>query len=412
MRTLGFVSAAFLSAAALMGVGCRGAEVLGCVTNTECPGGHACRDTRCLKLCTVQAECSAGTYCDGTFCVDGGTGVPIIEAVRGNSQEDCEVFGVTVPCLGSRIVVVGKNLSEATYALEPNGGGSPIALNRVASTGNSVDLVPVGSVTGGLYTLRVTNGAGSAAQEVELLPGAPGPSGPSGPTGPMGPPGVGSGSAGELFLYENSNTPTTTNIQADRIVVVLNKQFGSVQTVAIDQDHMVRLCGDVDGCQITIGISGYVFGGTYINAIESTWFGPPCRFSMEDTNPPSGLSYRWSLSQSCWAPYVMNFDGYEYVVRQYYSEAAGTDGYWKAGANENERDKRIVAAYLRACLLTEAAPDTTVQDEVPTFVDEDSVGFHFSTADESWWYHADSDRGSLNATQWVAPAKCVLVIED
>lgn len=395
----------------------------GCTSRDDCAGGLVCLEGQCLKLCSLPDDCPPGETCDGEVC-RAGSRAPTIEAVRGNSLQDCSPLGsATVPCLGDNIVVIGENLPGSSFELRPGDGGTAIALSQVSNTGKSVNLTPNATLVPGQYTLVVTNEGGSAEQGVQLLQGAPGaegpagPQGPPGPPGPQGPPGVGSGSAGIRYSYENGSWQTG-EVTTDRIVIVLDKAVGQVSSAPVGESTgtLNSLCGQPEGCSVRIGISGFNDGA---GTIDSTLFGPSCRLSWQSAGPGK---WHWAISENCYQPSYQSTSGF---IPPYTTHLTGTDGLSSNHAgtrnpcdpdlsqdpqqNTEEThyacNNRVLLMLANACVLAESPPQIPSdkdKDQQPTFdlAPDQEEGLTFFTTDPSWW------RDALRSPEPTNPPPC------
>jgi hypothetical protein len=432
-------------------VACNDGSPMGCADNSACPEGHVCLNRACEQLCGVDRECAAGYYCDGDICVAGDRLAPAITNITGKGSDAC-VEKTGNPCLGTAIVVTGRNLGGSEFELVPElPGGTTYALATPAGgrlQDDLVDLAPAsGDLEPGRYVLTATNSAGSDQDNVELLKGDPGPTADLTGTeivnrinadtlagkidashlpalgGSMtgdqiidainNPStvniidaarvaGSGSGSGGTVYVYDDSPTATDSHsISADKMVVHLTAS--TTGTVSLDIDHakLVELCGDRDGCTVSLGVGRWRNGA---DVIDTTLVGAPCKMFINPVNNT------WAVSTACtqwYATWTPNNDGAPTwnsaspgFYAPYYTSTYGEDG--TAPAN--------VVLHNRACYFAESAPDVSPDHEPAAFLADGSPGMYLVASHPTWagayyvgdafWDSDDPDRA------------CELIIED
>src|SRR5690606_16154362 len=136
-----------------------------------CASGSVCSDGACVILCVDDLDCAAGRVCADLVCVEGTRQPPVIGAVDGVGSERCQDTGRR--CIGSALRVTGERLAGGAWTLR-GGAATPVELEVTSGDAAEVVLALPADVAAGRYTLRVSNGAGSAEQEVDLLQGEPG----------------------------------------------------------------------------------------------------------------------------------------------------------------------------------------------------------------------------------------------
>ncbi|MEE8409971.1 MAG: hypothetical protein V3T05_10215, partial [Myxococcota bacterium] len=439
--------------------GCDGRDPVGCSGNTTCPPGHVCLSRKCEQICGIDADCASGRYCNGEICLVGDRGKPEISDISGKgSPDDCQV-ATGNPCLGTAIVVTGANLGGSEFELVPDSAtATTIALTTPAGgrlQDNLVDLAPVSPdvLREGLYILVATNAAGATQTEAfQLLQGDKGDKGDPGnstaltgaelviiingdssagtidaahvapPTGDAiitsinASTGVidaarvagGSGGGGTLFKYDNSDTAVPATVAPDKMWVRVTGSTEGVSTLDINHAKLVELCGDEDGCTLSLATTrwGVVNGsGVRIDTIAAPLVGAPCRFFIE---PGSG---DWAVSTACSQWYgTWDADGSGNPIwngnagnagfyTPYYTATYGTDGVGGGGA---------VVLHNRACYLAESVPDTVANNG--QFTADSAPGFHLIASHPSWggaFYPGDSFWDSADAQR-----ACELIVED
>lgn len=355
-----------------------------CDTNAQCPAGMVCSSGTCLKLCAQDTECVPGDYCNGTYCQTGQRSAPEITSVVGLG---CDGAG----CLGRGFRVTGHNLSGSSLRLDPESGGASVPLVTVAVSDTAVDVTPVApeTVSEGRYRLVAVNAAGEDQSTVELLrgeAGPPGPPGPEGPSGPAGPPGA----QLQQTYYEDQSPVQIRSVDRDRLVLKINaddsSEFAMPVVRAVDDAKLLALCGDEDGCTISIGITHWhsLIVEPVRMPIDAPDFTEGCRFAI---NP---VSRRWVVARPC--------DDYS----QY--NKFGEDGLEEF---QGEADNLVVMAFRHACYFAESPPNLVVNNEVELDI---NPGFYFFTGSRAW-----STQFPTAGLPWKgahnSPFACTLVIE-
>ena len=147
------------------------------------------------------------------------------------------------------------------------------------------------------------------------------------------------------YVYDNGSITETDVIGGKMIVRVNGSQDAGPVSVPIDMNRFEQLCGDADGCTLTLGatrfhpqqnghaISGYV--------IKPPLQGSPCRFFW-DTPTKS-----WTLSQACVATYgLYTYKGtwpsgrYEFDQPYQVYEFSSTFGVDDSDKNGKDTDSR------------------------------------------------------------------------
>ncbi len=398
--------------------GCSHRDPLGCTQNADCPNGHVCLSETCEQLCATDEECSAGNFCNGEICIPGHRDSPLISGLTGNGSSTACQADTSNNCLGTGIVVTGKNLGGSRFRLVselPSGPQydlEPLAGGRVQDA--VVDLTPAiagPTLVPGRYVLTATNAAGSDQAGVELLKGDPGEI--TNLTGDAAiaainaddtttliradrVAGGGSSGGGTRYIYDNDTTAQTESLAGDRMVVRLDASASGVQSLAIDSARFDALCGDIDGCTLRLAVNGW-------QGIEAPLVGAPCHFQMTATRS-------WTVSHACTQWYGTWGDNAgtpqwatpPLFYAPYRSAMWGIDG-----GNDDGAGGHFTGVVLHnfACYLSEAAPTGSTAG----FAEDDTEGFYLIASHGTWagsyyptseWPTADSGRG------------CLLIVDD
>lgn len=124
------------------------------------------------------------------------------------------------------------------------------------------------------------------------------------------------------------------------------------EPAAIDNKELLRLCGDEDGCNITIGYryvetnpKGSTSSSAPTTSIPAIRWGPDCRFHIDTS------SNTWSIPNYCHATYKVYREKKDESFQTYDSGAYGVDG---------DGSWFIVLGYFaynsRVCVLAEDKP--------------------------------------------------------
>ncbi len=379
----------------------------GCVEDNECPSGNVCLERKCEKLCQDDNDCTAGRYCNGAICVVGTrSGTPVIASISGSGSSAC-VPSTGGNCVGTHFVVTVSNLGGSEFLLASADGGTDYVMTVPAGgrvQDDRVDLAPQGGgdIVAGDYVLVVSNSAGEDQAGVSLLKGEPGDDADltgdvivarinastavidadnvtggggamtgdqivnaindSGTSGIISSERVAGGSGGGSTLYEYDNSPTATETghSGDRMVVRVDASTTGVVSQPVDPTRLEELCGDPDGCQISLGTIGwyYVVDGSSWK-VPAPYVNAPCRFFLRQ-NAGAGSGDAWSISSSCTQQYVVCEGSVspcasERLYIPHYSGQFGSDGFAGSG---NPPDDTLNVIHNRACYFSEALPDT------------------------------------------------------
>ncbi|MEL6544470.1 MAG: hypothetical protein AAFQ82_07575 [Myxococcota bacterium] len=424
---------------ALTYAGCSDGKSAACSESSDCPAGNVCLTNRCERLCdTAETGCPNGFLCDldaiegagAGICIDDSRVAPQISSVNGNGTAEC-VSATQANCMGSGFLVEGNFTTGTTFTLLGPGEGTsqtPIELELadLNSTGTLAELEVASAQRGGLaagtYLLTAMNQAGQDEQQVQLLQGATGPDATgdelinriNSATGVInaarleggGGSGTG-GSGGTLYVYDNSTTPATNATVGDRmwVRVTAGDTSGAPVSVAVDHSRFTNLCGDGDGCDVSLGAQRVMMdlGGGTLRAINSLRTGGTCKMYY-DTADKS-----WTLANNCtmWLQSLRKDEGTGNFVdagefRTYSpSNAFGFDASSDGATDTLDGSALPIMSYLFGCYFAEAGPTTD------GFQEDTDDGFHLILAGSAW---ADYPATRFPITD--PNRACVLLIED
>lgn len=433
-RQLGLVLAAASLLTALPA--CRSEKQAGCSSNSSCPDGHICISQQCEQLCDDDGDCARGSICDlgKGLCEEGKRPTPELTQVRGNGSSDCTA-ATGQPCINSGFFVTGSNLTGAVFTLSgPAASPTVYAMTVVPGTASDtqVEVIPVLAgaqldISEGEYVLAAANASGQAQTTVQLLRGEAGPDADgtelinrinaAGTVGKISEArldvtGGSGGGGGTLYVYSGSTTATESAVEGDRMIVRVNGSAdNSAVSLAVDQTRLVSLCGDADGCSLTLGATRFVDVSQSNYLIEAPLHGGSCKFYLD-------ASGSWSLSQPC----VARFGLYKYdtgqakeVFDRPYQMYEYSNVYGKDGSNSDATDEDggalIVMGFKGTCYLAEAAHDST--SNTGAFLADNVAGLTLIASGPAW--DTATIYASGNAAQWPASdanRACILLVED
>lgn len=426
---------------------CSDSKGAACTESSDCPSGNVCLTNRCERLCdTDSTGCPSGFLCDleaidgenAGICIDDSRVAPEIGSVAGNGSAAC-VGATESNCVDNGFIVEGtftdstvfeligpaEAASQVTYALD---------LQSLSATGEAAELTVNLSgkpdVAAGLYVLSARNQAGADESTVQLLQGAPGPdltgsqlidriNGAT--TGVIdaarldlsgitpGDGGTG-GSGGTLYLYDNSDTPATDTNVGDRMWVRLTAgdTSGAAKSVAVDHARFEALCGDGDGCDISLGGTRFVVNGpggsAPLNALAT---GGACKMFYDSA------SGDWSIESGCvlWRRFIEPdpTDPSKFVDPGDTGDIEGFKPYSPSSGFgfDGDNDTRAVITYSFACYLAESPVIAGGGSPGDRFEDDSSEGFFLSMAGADWDSYPTASFPTADANR-----SCVLLIED
>ncbi len=424
IRVAGLLSAGL---AVALSAGCKGDDGLSCTASSACPKGHACVKNKCTQVCEHDGDCARGTHCDGELCIDGDRGgAPEITEVRGNSVQSCghpttgEDLG---SCIGTGFVVLGTGLAGSEWYLVSAQSGDSIALHAVGTQRNTeVELRPTlppgqDDLEEGSYRLLVSNAAGDDQADVTLLRGEPGLPGTDGIDGEPGLP----GGQAALFLYDNvSDADPAEGLpkQLDRMHLRLDAPTGEAMpaTLPIDDERLMALCGDDDGCDVTLGAVGWV---ERARTRKTPRMSMPCRIFIRDVDGER----HWGVASACvqwhgtWGATGWDGDsGDPGFYTPYFSNLIGVDGVDDIDGvlTDGPDDRGYVLNHERACFFAETTPATSAEGEWNADNDQ---GFYLVASGAAW-----DDGNNANGMYYPTPnalwppaasgRSCEMTVED
>jgi hypothetical protein len=425
---------AAILAVGLMAVsGCHSSDSLTCASDDACPQGHTCLKGKCMQRCDNDLQCARGSHCEENICASGErTGVPTLDRVGGLSSRSCKdpSTNTSIPCIGTGFVVTGTNLTGVAWTLQLQNSATPTTYNFNATAATSTDtraeiaaVLPTGQtdIEQGMYLLVAANQSGSGTAAVQLLrgeTGAIGPTGPTGPTGPIGPTGPagsgGGGSSGTLTVVEDGTVKPTVALSGNRLLYRVHGQSGAFSSTKIDNTKLLAMCGDDDGCSISLGVTHWNVGGVadaahYEHSLRD---GGACRFYIKD-NAGNGKR-TWSVSPSCFQYYATNPS-----ANNPPAALTAFDRFMPYFGNENGLDAKdattqVVLNFWNACYFAESIPSTCtpapsgISSDCGTWPDADADFYLFSTYASGWyWYPGNTWWPSSDTSR-----ACELLIED
>ncbi len=425
---------------------CSDSKGAACTESSDCPSGNVCLTNRCERLCdTDSTGCPSGFLCDldaidgenAGICIDDSRVAPQISTVAGNGSAAC-VGTTNSNCVDSGFIVEGTFTDSTVFELVgPAEAASQITydldVESLSSTGEvaelAVNLSGKPEVAAGLYVLSARNQAGADESTVQLLQGAPGPdlTGSqlidriNGATGGVidatrldlsgiTPGDGGGGSGGTLYLYDNSTTAAEDTNVGDRMWVRLTAgdTSGDAKSIAVDHARFTALCGDGDGCDVSVGASRFVVNGpsgpTPLNALGT---GGSCRLHYDATTGG------WSLENGCvlWRRRIVedDTDPSGFADPGETGNIAGFRPYAAASGYGFDGDSQSVAVmgYSFVCYLAEAPVRADGGTPGDPFEADDQAGFHLTMASSSWSQYPASSFPVSDTER-----SCVVLIED
>jgi hypothetical protein len=223
-------------------------------------------------------------------------------------------------------------------------------------------------------------------------------------------------------VYDNGTVSQSSVTGGKMIVLVNGSRSGGPVSTPIDMNRFAELCGDVDGCQLSLGATRFreiINDNVTDRVIEAPLLGSPCRFSWSKENR------QWSLSQHCAAVYSLmtpNKNGEWVYWRPYqiyeYSNSFGVDD---SGGGSIDRDGQplIVMSFKGACYLAESSANTLKGNG--QFMPDDprdlstGRGLFLIASSPTWDFTNQITHGSSYPKDWPAddPARqCLLIVED
>lgn len=145
------------------------------------------------------------------------------------------------------------------------------------------------------------------------------------------------------------------------------------RNLELDRDRIAEMCGDAEGCLISLGLKGVVIADA---AVEAMFFRGPCLFHLDDDENA------WAVSGHC----------AEAGLPAPSSAGMGEDGRPAWGRDGDARpmmgasqEGRILLGFGGACLLAESRPYTrSVTAEEPRFERDARPDLFLVTAGAGW----------------------------
>lgn len=222
------------------------------------------------------------------------------------------------------------------------------------------------------------------------------------------------------YVYDNGSVTSTSYVGGKLVFKINASSNGAPISVKIDMGRLTEMCGDADGCSLTLGATRFRHETDLTYVQDAPLQGAPCRFFYTETK-------HWSLSQACVAKYgLYEWNAqkqdweYQHVYQIYeYSNAYGIDDS-NRGGTDKDGQPLIVMSFKGACYLTESAADA--QRGGGNFLPDNPAdistgrGLYLVASSPSWDY-AGSYPKDRNGNQTVWPAndpdrQCILVVED
>src|SRR5262249_31642650 len=138
------------------------------------------------------------------------------------------------------------------------------------------------------------------------------------------------------FIYDNGGISSTKLAGGKMIIRVNGSKNGGPVSQHIHMERFISMCGDEDGCMLTLGATRFRHVETLNYILDAPLQGAPCRFFYAQTQ-------HWSLSQACVATYGLYAHSKEtqkyefnraYQVYEY-SNAYGIDDSFNDGADQD-----------------------------------------------------------------------------
>jgi len=228
--------------------------------------------------------------------------------------------------------------------------------------------------------------------------------------------------AGLLRHVYDNGTLTSTSATGGRMVVRVNgSRSGGPVSTQIDMNRFIELCGDEDGCSITLGATRFHMENQPTYVIDAPLHGASCRFFWDKA------TRTWTLSTQC----VAIFGTYKYdnALSKYifdsvlqmnnYSNMFGHDDS-DDGTRDGDGQPLVVTGFRGACYLAESAPDV-VKGNGHFMADNPNdpstgKGLFLIASSPTWDYPGAYPHDAKgNDTIWPSndPARrCELIVED
>jgi hypothetical protein len=157
------------------------------------------------------------------------------------------------------------------------------------------------------------------------------------------------------------------------IVRVEGKANGKVNSLPVDHDRFRELCGDGDGCDVTLALEG--LRGDTVPTLLPTYNGGPCKMFYDvETNG-------WSIETSCvtWRQELGVREDFSTYDNGAFKPYAPTNAYGFDGVDQFDGNYTILT-YAYVCYFAESPP---LKAE-PGFVADKEPGLHLTYAGSDW----------------------------
>jgi hypothetical protein len=223
------------------------------------------------------------------------------------------------------------------------------------------------------------------------------------------------------YVYDNGSL-TRSSAGNSKMVVVLNgsNNAGPV-SLALDMERIEAICGDPDGCMVTLGATRFRDQTVKNYVSEAPLLGAPCRFFYYKK------SRNWSLSQSCVATYGLyafsnsskNWEFSRAYQVYEYANAYGKDDSYHDGL-DIDGQPLVVMSFKGACYIAESAADPKRTDGgfLPDDPRNPTTGRGlFLVASSPTWDYSGSYPKDDDGVQRVWPGddperQCIAIFED
>lgn len=219
----------------------------------------------------------------------------------------------------------------------------------------------------------------------------------------------------QRYEYVNGERKQTP-LRGGKMVVRINGSKRGPVSQPIDMERLREMCGDSDGCTISLGATRFRRNVAIRIAVgelpETSLFGPPCRFFYDRSTK------YWTLSTSC-------------VVRYATARSYAADGGWRweidkafepyrlsnSYGKDDDSESRIIVDTQGACFLAEAAanPLSRRGEFMPDSPNDPSGRGLFLIASSPLWDPAYPQNVKDWSWEWPSDdesRQCVLVVDD
>jgi hypothetical protein len=179
--------------------------------------------------------------------------------------------------------------------------------------------------------------------------------------------------AATVYLNRNGEVTRDGRHLGPATFVLTGDRRGRPRSLELDRERIAGMCGDAEGCLISLGLGGIVIGDT---PVEAMFAAGPCIFHLDETENA------WAVSGHCAeaglpAPASSG-------VPEGGRAAWGRDGDARPMGGAMQ-EGRVILAFGGACLLTEAQPDTrSISADEPRFERDASPDLFLVTTGAGW----------------------------